>query len=600
MSKIISPAVVLVILLLTANVASADDPPITVPLPGMPDGSHVCGSMFVWELVDLDELESRQEQSQQLTPDDDPEVGDRREFYVVNFENSGTTTEYDEVTFELRARSELSEIWVEVDEMGDGKISDDVVQDIHRELDERTAEDSWDPESGIIEIGRQLFGDPPDFDESGRLKTLLVDIQDGWDPEEGGGFIAGFFNPVDQQAIHRNSNQADIIYINTYPGIYTDDREADASRRFGTLAHEYQHLIHHNYGQLNLFQNEGQSEFAEVIKGYDARTMRWLDRPEEIDGTVTADSGPSGLYRWRSSSSDVLLDYQRAQLLHSYVFERTDAAAAGGVTRASSDGKEAYMEVLENFDIDWEEFLRDFQIANRVNDPAISDGKFAYTLPTLSHVRATGIGAEHSSLTASIAGSVQNTMDVEVMYGGGYYSWFQDPHDLKIDLNGEDYIKWSAILTGGDAGKEVTRLEEGSNLLEGSYDEIVLVGANTRETENDENDPGSRNYNYSYEYGAPNIVDADSDLPDDYQLFDAYPNPFNPQTVIRYHLPEISDVRLEVYNALGQQVATLVNERQEAGRYQRVFDAAGLAGGTYIYRLTANDWSRSAAVTLIK
>ena len=91
----------------------------------------------------------------------------------------------------------------------------------------------------------------------------------------------------------------------------------------------YQHLIHFNYGNLNVFQNEGQSEFAGLITGYDACTMHWLDEPEDVDGTVEPDTVPMGLYRWRRNSSDVLLDYQRAQLLHSYQITAGEWAESG-------------------------------------------------------------------------------------------------------------------------------------------------------------------------------------------------------------------------------------------------------------------------------
>lgn len=588
------------ILLNSTNYAQADDPPVTLPLPGMPDGSHVCGTSIVLDIIDLDDLNMDQQNHQQfIDPNgDDPEVGDRRDFYVVNFEESSSTTEYDEVEFELRAISDQSEIWVDVSEWED-PINQDVVDAVLKEQDEQTAQDSWNPDRGIIDIGKELFGDPPDFDGSGRLKTLLVDIQDGWSEEEGGGFIAGYFHPGDQNALYMNSNQADIIYINTYPGMYREGEEPDASQRFGTLAHEYQHLIHHSYGNLNTFQNEGQSELAELIKGYDARTMHWLDKPEEIDGTVDVESGPEGLYRWRRNSSDVLMDYQRAQLLHSYVYERTDAETAAGVTKASSSGKDAYLEALSEYDLEWEPFLRDFQITNRVNNPDISDERYSYSLPPLTNVRAEGIGITHSRPLLRTDRSVEDET-VEVFYGGGFYSRFEDPEDLEIDLQGDDYVKWAAILDGGDTDTEVTLLDEGTEWFDGVYDEIVLVGANTREQGLDEENPGSRTYEYSYEYGVISQIAGEDDLPQEYELGRAYPNPFNPTTGIHYELPEEAEVQLTVYDVTGREIATLVNETQPAGKYQITFEAINLATGTYIYRITANDWSDSGKMMLVK
>ena len=578
-----------------AATPAADTIPVTIPLPHMPHSSTICGTMFIPFLIDFDDFQNnhrKQETHQiQIIPgnDNDPEVGDRRNFYVVNFEKSNNTTEFDEIEFELRAISDKSEIWVEVEELGDEKISDEVVTDILQEQDEQTSGHSWNPGLGIIDIGRQLFGDPPDFDGSGRLKTLLVNIQDGWDPEEGGGYIGGFFNPIDQVRIHPNSNKADIIYINTYPGIYRENRDPDASRVFGTLAHEYQHLIHHSYGNLNVFQNEGQSEFAEVISGYGARSMRWLERPEEIDGTVSAGSGPEGLYRWRRNSSDVLLDYQRAQLLHSYIYERTGAELAGSITRAASGGKNAYLEALEPSGLSWEEFLRDFQITNRVNNPDIGDGSYAYTLPQMANVRATGNNAHYNlSWDSNLAGLTlsEGTSSADVMYGGGYYSLFEQPVNLSLDLNGDEHTTWAAILIDL-AGSDVILLSSGPAEIDGAYDEIVLVGANTREEGGSEESPGSRRYTYSFEYEVVDISSGYDDLPGDFRLYGAYPNPFNPAAQIRYSVPAAAHVTLTVYNVLGQRVAMLVNGEKGPGSHDVTFDASGLSGGVYLYRLRA-------------
>ena len=81
---------------------------------------------------------------------------------------------------------------------------------------------------------------------------------------------------------------------------------------------------------------------------------------------------------------------------------------------------------------------------------------------------------------------------------------------------------------------------------------------------------------------------AEADLPETFALDQNYPNPFNPSTVISYQLPVSSDVRLEVFDMLGRQVATLVEKAVEAGEHQVSFNASNMTSGVYLYRLTAH------------
>ena len=95
-------------------------------------------------------------------------------------------------------------------------------------------------------------------------------------------------------------------------------------------------------------------------------------------------------------------------------------------------------------------------------------------------------------------------------------------------------------------------------------------------------------------------------LPNEIQLYQNYPNPFNPTTKIGYSIPSnvgsrhASTVQLKVYDILGNEVATLVNEHKEPGYYEIEFDTRNLASGVYIYRLTSGNPSSSQAKDLIQ
>ena len=89
-------------------------------------------------------------------------------------------------------------------------------------------------------------------------------------------------------------------------------------------------------------------------------------------------------------------------------------------------------------------------------------------------------------------------------------------------------------------------------------------------------------------------------VPKTFVLEQNYPNPFNPTTTIRYQLPQSATVSLKIYDVLGREVQTLVNERQAAGQYSVPFNADGLASGVYFYRLQAGSFVQTKKMMLIK
>ena len=92
----------------------------------------------------------------------------------------------------------------------------------------------------------------------------------------------------------------------------------------------------------------------------------------------------------------------------------------------------------------------------------------------------------------------------------------------------------------------------------------------------------------------------DDIIPTEFSLLQNYPNPFNPSTIISYTVPSETKISLRVFNLLGQEVATLVNEKQIAGRYTVDFNASKLASGFYIYRLEAGSVNFTKKMLLMK
>ena len=97
-----------------------------------------------------------------------------------------------------------------------------------------------------------------------------------------------------------------------------------------------------------------------------------------------------------------------------------------------------------------------------------------------------------------------------------------------------------------------------------------------------------------------NDGDGTSTLPTDFALEQNYPNPFNPSTVIAYSLPKAGSVKLEVFNILGQQVATLFEGHRDAGTYTAQFDGAKQPSGIYFYRLRHDGGVETRKMMLLK
>ena len=96
------------------------------------------------------------------------------------------------------------------------------------------------------------------------------------------------------------------------------------------------------------------------------------------------------------------------------------------------------------------------------------------------------------------------------------------------------------------------------------------------------------------------VQDEGGGIPETFTLSQNYPNPFNPSTTIRFTLPRSGHVELKVFNALGQEVATLVNEEKVAGAYSVRWNAGNLASGVYFYRLKAAEYIDTRKLLLLK
>jgi hypothetical protein len=104
-----------------------------------------------------------------------------------------------------------------------------------------------------------------------------------------------------------------------------------------------------------------------------------------------------------------------------------------------------------------------------------------------------------------------------------------------------------------------------------------------------------------YEFGSGIILDQDDEIViNGFTLSQNYPNPFNPSTKIKYSIPHSSNVKIKVFNILGNEIMTLVDEFKVAGEYELTFDADNLPSGVYFYRMVTEGFSQTSKMILLK
>lgn len=169
------------------------------------------------------------------------------------------------------------------------------------------------------------------------------------------------------------------------------------------------------------------------------------------------------------------------------------------------------------------------------------------------------------------------------------------PHELwiNIDLQSENH---GTIISGINSWTDVVtlflRLKNGQSLGSVNFNPnspywAIFDGNNTTLWENGI-------------FNTINDLDIIGESPTQYSLKQNFPNPFNPSTKIRFSLGSESDVKIEVYNLLGELVQTLINNKIAAGNHEITFESDGLPSGIYIYRFESENYMDSKKMLVLK
>ncbi|MFA7360062.1 MAG: T9SS type A sorting domain-containing protein [Candidatus Kapaibacterium sp.] len=165
--------------------------------------------------------------------------------------------------------------------------------------------------------------------------------------------------------------------------------------------------------------------------------------------------------------------------------------------------------------------------------------------------------------------------------------------------DGNDEIYYKQSIDGGNTWSTDTRLT--NNNSNSSDPSVAVSGSIVHVVWCDYRDGNWEIYYKRDPTGNPTgIVNVKSEIPTSYSLKQNYPNPFNPNTVIRFSLPSVSQISLKVYDVMGREVQSLVNEKLQAGTYETTFDGSGLNSGVYFYKLMTDGFTETRRMLLVK
>jgi hypothetical protein len=168
-------------------------------------------------------------------------------------------------------------------------------------------------------------------------------------------------------------------------------------------------------------------------------------------------------------------------------------------------------------------------------------------------------------------------------------------------------LNWATATEINNSGFEIERRYDKTDWLE-----IGFVPGHGTTTEKQNYSYIDQNVNagiYSYrlkqvdfdgtfEYSNEILVNVTASL--EFTLDQNFPNPFNPNTLIKYSIPKSSQVSLKIFNTLGQEMETLVNEEKQVGTYEVNWNASNLQSGVYFYRLQAGSFVQTRKMILLK
>ncbi|HPC26560.1 MAG TPA: NosD domain-containing protein, partial [Paludibacteraceae bacterium] len=213
------------------------------------------------------------------------------------------------------------------------------------------------------------------------------------------------------------------------------------------------------------------------------------------------------------------------------------------------------------------------------------------------------IWIDKEALTKDIGYSGDDTWTGQIVFTTAPSSGETFTVEIGSSTDGTDFTSGDLQATiAGNGSKTIFTFETNAkafNLSSGNY--LALKLTNNSGTNYDIQTGGAWSYCSSAKFvNEPPSRNEDNILPNQFSLFQNQPNPFVTSTMIRYELPERSNVSLKVYDLFGREVTTLFEGEQNAGKYEVEFNGTNLPGGIYFYKMSTKGFSETKKLILLK
>ena len=512
-------------------------------------------------------------------------VNNRREYFKVTQNYQPFTRK--PVEFILLQENSYGRLWMSDEAFQTINISDESMEKLLTYIFSSIPADST---KGILEYGRDLLG-------TVHKNYLYIDENDGERIVDMLCHIYSWSHPGEASNV--------FSYINIYrynispfgPGHWVYSQ---------TIAHEYTHNIHSAYGTYSgdlVFFIEGLAEWvADTIMFAEGNILPDFPYYQTI-------SPGAPLFPPRPFS------YDQAKIFTVYLGERVgldnmkyliQVCRPGGVCDPDNPDNGNWYGGINGLDyalslltpsLTISGIVADYHTTNFINDPSVllNGVQYGYETPRYANGKINpGYG-----VVVGFADKTFSEKELRIYPGGVGYLIFAKPSNMHLSIDkSHNEITSLRLFKEKDNIKELVEIDSDVSeyTVMGDYDRVTLIAVHN----NPRLDQPEITLNISATQNYDPTSTEDEELPEALSLEQNYPNPFNPSTFIRWAQPQAGQVRLSVYNMLGQEVATLIDEIRPAGLHEIRLDALGWTSGVYVYVLEAGEQTLTQKMILLK